>query len=124
MRCSATPVYNARPGVFSPEGHMSDQDSRERYKRANPCPICGGWENMERGEGKRCYGYTYEHDGARFAVCTREEYANGAKYHEGSGGYIHRLDTRTSRSGAHNGRTGYRSAPTGHEVARYDYRDE
>lgn len=33
-------------------------NSQQRFKTsASPCPICGGWERMRRGEGTRCCGY-------------------------------------------------------------------
>lgn len=47
-----------------------------RFRRTNPCPICGGGDDMPRGQQKRCSGYLSS-DG-RFAYCTREEHAGTA----------------------------------------------
>ncbi len=79
---------------------------------------------MERGNGGRCYGYTYAHDGTQYAVCTREEHANGATYHEKSNGYVHRLDARTPLSMSHSGHAGYSMSESSRIVAEYDYHDE
>jgi hypothetical protein len=40
-------------------------DDRERFTRANPCPVCGGWDEQRRGKGERCYGYGL----GRYARC-------------------------------------------------------
>ena len=29
----------------------------QRFSPARPCPICGGHDQMQRGEGVRCYGF-------------------------------------------------------------------
>lgn len=49
----------------------------QRFKRANPCPICGGGDDMPRAKGQRCSGYLSA-DG-RYAYCTREEHAGRAQ---------------------------------------------
>jgi hypothetical protein len=72
--------------------------SRIRHTRAAPCPICHGYESMERGTEARCYGYSYAtRSGREYCICTREEFANGAEYQEGSGGYKHFHDPATSQ---------------------------
>lgn len=48
-----------------------------RFRKAHPCPICGGGDDMPRGQGRRCSGYLST-DG-RFAYCTREEHAGEAR---------------------------------------------
>lgn len=45
----------------------------QRFTKANPCPICGGGENMPRGNGVRCSGFLSD-DGS-YAHCTRPEHA-------------------------------------------------
>ena len=40
---------------------MSDPVSRSnRHTRANPCPICAGYDEADRGKGKRCGGFDFE----------------------------------------------------------------
>lgn len=64
--------------------------TRIRHTRMNPCPICGGFEGLERGTEARCYGYTYTtKSGREHCICTREEHADGAEYQEKGGGYLH-----------------------------------
>lgn len=48
-------------------------DATSRFRKARPCPICQGGDDMPRGKGRRCSGYLSS-DG-RFAFCTREEHA-------------------------------------------------
>ena len=103
---------------------MSGSDDRKRHSRSHHCPICGGWDTMERGNGGRCYGYTYAHNGTQYAVCTREEYANGAPYHEKSNGYVHRLDARTPLNLSHSGHARHSMSESSRIVAEYDYHDE
>lgn len=80
---------------------------KERHTEAHPCPVCGGYDGQERGQGVRCGGYTWTAaDGQRFAVCTRDEYKGQAiKEQPNAGGWLHRLDEPGI-------------------VAKYDYKDE
>jgi len=52
----------------------------QRHTRRNPCPICGGGEDMPRGEGSRCAGFTSE-DG-EWVRCERMGEAEGAEWDE------------------------------------------
>jgi hypothetical protein len=61
----------------------------QRFNKSHPCPICGGYDNTERGKGKRCYGFLS--DDGEWANCTREEYSGGLALHEKSKSYGHGL---------------------------------
>lgn len=81
--------------------------SREdRYTAARPCPVCGGWESMPRGEGRRCDGYAL--DGG--AYCARVE---SPKRHPSADLFFHRVNGEKAPS-----------RPSRREVAAYDYVDE
>lgn len=58
--------------------------SAQRYTRAHPCPICGGWNTQRRGRAQRCWGYLLA-DGTA-AVCMRVH-----SDRELEGGWLHRL---------------------------------
>jgi hypothetical protein len=59
-----------------------------RFTKSRPCPICGGHDELGRGQGVRCYGYF---DGSgNYARCTREERAGGLPQNR-DGTYSHRL---------------------------------
>lgn len=45
----------------------------QRFTKKNPCPICGGGDNLPRGAGQRCSGFLS--DDGTYAHCTREEQA-------------------------------------------------
>lgn len=113
-------------------------NARQRWSQDRPCPGCGGWDRMPRGQGKRCGGFMGT-DGKYFH-CSREEHA-GALEQEAGGTYAHRLegpcrcgathrdappaerDTRPANghrngNGAHHGGNG-RSA--WREVGRWEY---
>lgn len=103
----------------------AEAGSPRRFTAARPCPICGGHDRLQRGQGTRCGGFLSS-DGA-YAHCTREERA-GTLTQERGGTFAHRLAGRC-RCGATHG-----SAPpparrrAGPErskiVATYDYTDE
>ena len=59
-----------------------------RFSKTDPCPICGGHDGLNRGQGVRCFGY-YDRAG-KFARCTREERAGGLTRNK-DGTYSHRL---------------------------------
>ena len=44
-----------------------------RFTHRDPCPICGGGDDLPRGAGVRCYGFLSS-DGD-YAHCSREDYA-------------------------------------------------
>jgi len=55
-------------------------EREQRHTRSNPCPICSGGEDMPRGEGRRCAGFTSE-DG-EWVRCERRGEAEGAELDE------------------------------------------
>jgi hypothetical protein len=65
-------------------------NSEQRFTSACPCPVCGGYPELPRGVGERCYGFASEE--GLWAECTREEYGQGCTYHETSKTYKHRLN--------------------------------
>lgn len=100
----------------------------QRFTPSHPCPICGGHDRQERGEGKRCHGFLSA-DGA-YAHCSREEHAGGLPLDDADT-YAHRLagDCRCgvrhgpdATSNGHKPGGTVRSQP-GRIVATYDYRD-
>lgn len=62
---------------------------QQRFTRDHRCPVCGGYETLERGTGRRCYGFLSE--SGDWAHCTRPEYARGLVVHPGSETFAHRL---------------------------------
>jgi hypothetical protein len=63
-------------------------NTRRRFTKSHPCPICGGHDGLGRGQGVRCFGY-YD-DSGEYARCTREEHA-GHLFQNNDGTYSHRL---------------------------------
>jgi predicted transcriptional regulator len=63
--------------------------SRQRFTRANPCPICHGYDSMKRGQGKRCFGFLSS-DGM-WCHCSREEYAGEIARNTGSNAFAHKM---------------------------------
>lgn len=61
----------------------------KRYTRAEPCPICRGYEQMTRGEGKRCHGFAS--DDGEWVHCSREDRAGDRQPNPKTGTYAHRL---------------------------------
>jgi hypothetical protein len=59
-----------------------------RFTKSNPCPVCGGYDGLGRGQGVRCFGY-YD-SSAKYARCTREDKA-GCLPQNADGTYSHRL---------------------------------
>lgn len=68
---------------------MSAVRRAQRWTKERPCPICGGWDLLPRGSGRRCSGYM-GHDG-KYAHCSREEFAGGLRQEQGET-YAHRLE--------------------------------
>ena len=67
---------------------MSDfVTSAQRFTRDRPCPICGGWQRQERGNGKRCHGYLSQ-DG-EYCFCTREDH--GGELNDNANLYTHKM---------------------------------
>lgn len=100
----------------------------QRFSPSNPCPICGGHDQKQRGEGVRCYGFLS--DDGEWAHCTRDEHAGGLERNPGSDAYPHKL-TGDCKCGARHGlasgaeRNGRRrKGQRGRIVETYDYTDE
>jgi KaiC/GvpD/RAD55 family RecA-like ATPase len=91
---------------------------QQRFHRRNPCPICGGYDEAARGQGKRCFGFL-SNDG-EFAHCTRDELAGGIEQNPDSGTYPHRLRGRCKCGQEH----GPSEVPQRQIVATYLYTDE
>lgn len=90
----------------------------QRFRRASPCPICGGGDDMPRGKQQRCSGFLSS-DG-RFAYCTREEHAGQAKLEDTDPpSYRHILEGECRCGATHS------PARNGNDelVATYDYVD-
>ena len=49
----------------------SSVEHGQRHKRSHPCPVCEGYDEAPRGQGKRCSGFT----NGDWCRCTREEFA-------------------------------------------------
>jgi hypothetical protein len=99
----------------------------QRFNKAHPCPICGGYDGAGRGQAERCFGFLSRDK--EYAHCTREEYAGDLDQHPKTEGFAHKL-TGKCRCGEQHGpdddnvvrlnkRSGKRS-----EEATYDYTDE
>lgn len=94
-------------------------DPTQRFSRRNPCPICGGGENMPRGKGKRCAGYLSS-DGA-WAYCSREEFAAGLPLRDTDPpAYRHALELPCHCGVAH----GFSGNGSREPEAIYEYNDE
>jgi hypothetical protein len=89
-----------------------------RHKRSRPCPVCGGGEDMQRGQEKRCHGWTS--DDGEYVHCSREELAGDIEADANGQTYPHRMHG-PCRCGSTHGEA--RPRDTDIEVT-YDYRDE
>jgi putative DNA primase/helicase len=95
--------------------------SVKRFRRSNPCPVCGGFDEAKRGTGTRCHGFLS--DDGEYAHCSREEKA-GNLAPEAGGTFAHRL-VGDCKCGANHDPKPIASAPDERRiVARYQYRDE
>jgi AAA domain len=100
-----------------------------RHTGAHRCPICGGFEAMPRGQGKRCAGFTSD-DGA-WVHCERGEHAGSLPlegtepptYAHRLGGPCHCGQEHTPAPPAQNGRAHTSPLPARRIVATYPYRD-
>ena len=66
---------------------MSVARNQRFFNSSHPCPICGGWEKIERGQGRRCAGY--ESDDGVWVHCTREDHAGDLPLIANSSTYAH-----------------------------------
>lgn len=76
-----------RPYELKPATSVSA--TKTPFTVTNPCPICGGYDNLPRGRGERCYGFLSS-DG-QYAYCTREEYAGPIELYGNTNAYLHYL---------------------------------
>lgn len=90
-----------------------------RFTRDDPCPICGGYEKQERGQGKRCEGFWS--DDREFAHCMRPELAHGIDQHAGTRAYPHWMAGPCKCGTSHGA---FVAAATQEFEATYEYRDE
>lgn len=89
---------------------------QNRFRNAaSACPICGGWDATDRGQGKRCSGFATS-DG-QYVNCSREELSGDIQANAG-GLYGHRMRGPCKCGSTH----GPGGAPE--PEATYDYRDE
>ena len=99
--------------------------TEQRYTRSHPCPICGGWESADRGQGKRCWGFR---SGDEWARCVRDEHAGSLRREENSQAYVHRLHGRCNCGEQHgpplNGGVRHSHSDGADILATYDYVDE
>ncbi|HZA24308.1 MAG TPA: AAA family ATPase [Dehalococcoidia bacterium] len=86
---------------------MSDQ----RFKRQNPCPVCGGFDQVPRGKRERCFGYLS--DDGMYAHCTRPERAGALEMHPSSLTYPHRVQGQCKCGTSHDGSATPRSNTNG-----------
>jgi hypothetical protein len=92
-----------------------------RFKRSNPCPICGGYDTQERGKGKRCHGFLS--DDGDYAHCARDQYAGGLPLEPKSNTYAHWLVGNCRCGVSHNPSPGVFTGSS-NPVVEYDYTDE
>jgi putative DNA primase/helicase len=93
----------------------------QRYSCAQRCPICGGAEVDQRGQGQRCIGY-YSAD-REFARCSRRERAGVLEIEDTTLCYVHRL-AGPCRCGEQHGEQRRESVGKGPIVDSYDYTNE
>jgi hypothetical protein len=95
--------------------------TKNRFKRGNPCPICSGYDNQERGSGKRCHGFIS--DDKEWAHCSREEYSGLLTDKTKGNAYVHWLVGNCKCGVRHNPQPeSERMSST--ITAQYDYTDE
>lgn len=75
--------------VQTPTPYRGGITSDRRFRKGFPCPICGGTEDNQRGDGSRCFGFLSE-DG-EWAHCTRSDHAGLSPLNPGSNAHPHRL---------------------------------
>ncbi|HJR06626.1 MAG TPA: AAA family ATPase [Pyrinomonadaceae bacterium] len=99
--------------------------AKQPFKHSNPCPICGGYDNMPRGKNQRCYGFLS--DDSDWAHCTRAEYSGGLTQYPKSQTYGHKLVGNCKCGVTHNpspATAKLKLSGNKQIAAQYDYRDE
>ena len=71
----------------------------QRFTRQNPCPICGGWDTLQRGKGQRCSGFW--NDDRTYVNCSRPEFGVGIEAGAGLAGEKETRYAVKSRLAAH-----------------------
>jgi hypothetical protein len=92
---------------------------QNRHVRGHPCPVCGGFDEAPRGQGKRCSGFTS--DDGLWCRCTREEHAGRLEIGDGDPPTYRHMMRGACRCGVEHGPA---IASYGEIEATYDYRDE
>jgi hypothetical protein len=100
---------------------------QQRHLRAHSCLICGGYDEEDRGNGTRCWGYL-SGDG-EYVHCSNDGYAGSLELNPKDQTYRHRL-TGDCCCGKRHGSlpapqpTGSNGHHPKREVDRYNYTDE
>jgi len=93
----------------------------KKHTKANPCPVCEGFDTLPPGKGRRCWGFTSD-DGA-WAHCTREDRSGGIPQHAKDATYPHKLSGKCACGEEHGATVTPIGAASREIVATYDYRD-
>jgi len=94
----------------------------KRFTKRNPCPICGGYDELKRGRKKRCFGFFSDDD--EYAHCTRQEYAGTLPCNSNSSTFAHHIVGKCGCGVQHGAKKA--EQPTQRSsgiVARYGYKD-
>ena len=97
-----------------------------RHLKAHPCGVCGGGEDLPRGQGRRCTGFTSAPDskGRTWVRCSRDELAGSLPPDDSCSPPVYRhLWGGPCNCGTTHAPAPYR-ADTNQIEATYDYRDE
>ena len=99
---------------------MSAVSTSDRYKKAHPCPICGGSEDWPKHHLRRCTGFRSK-DG-EWARCSRDEYRGDAPIDDKCSPpvYVHKL-RGPCKCGETHGEDNRERWPD--PVAEYEYRN-
>jgi Protein of unknown function (DUF3987) len=100
---------------------MTNSSQIQRFSHGVACPVCGGSDDDQRGNGTRCYGFR----SGEWVHCTREDFGGGCDFHQGSNTFTHRLHGNC-RCGVEHGppRSGTGKNTIGEIDHVYKYRDE
>jgi hypothetical protein len=100
-----------------------------RHTTASPCAVCGGYESMPRGQGKRCAGFSS--DDGLWGRCERAEHAGSLPLDERTtpATYLHRIggpcncgqEHAAAMPAQNGGAHTLRREPARRIVATYDY---